>query len=62
MKFKPEFSQEILSDGTLEADYAQATRGRGRASQCVKCGKCEEICPQHLEIRSLLERTAQLFE
>lgn len=45
-----------------EADYAQATRGRGRASQCVKCGKCEEICPQHLEIRSLLDRTARMFE
>lgn len=45
-----------------EADYDQATRGRGRASQCVKCGKCEEICPQHLEIRSLLVQTAQLFE
>lgn len=42
--------------------YEKAVEGRGRASQCVKCGKCEEICPQHLEIRSLLERAAKVFE
>jgi len=34
----------------------------GKASDCIKCGMCEEACPQHLEIRSLLEEAASVFE
>ena len=26
-----------------------------RASNCIKCGACEKLCPQHLEIRKNLE-------
>lgn len=33
-----------------------------RASDCVKCGKCEKVCPQHLPIRQLLEDVAKKFE
>ena len=33
-----------------------------RASDCVKCGKCEKVCPQHLPIRQLLQRVAHEFE
>ena len=36
--------------------------GHGRASECVKCGKCEKVCPQHLEIRKLLAEVARTFE
>ncbi len=36
--------------------------GHGKASQCIKCGLCESICPQHLEIRDLLEKVAESFE
>lgn len=32
------------------------------ASSCVKCGQCEDICPQHLSIRDLLEDVAKEFE
>lgn len=34
----------------------------GKASECIKCGKCERSCPQHLEIRKLLEDVAEEFE
>ena len=34
----------------------------GKASDCVKCGRCEEVCPQHLPIRDLLEQVAEAFE
>ncbi len=37
------------------------TRDHGKASDCIKCGKCENICPQHLEIRKLLEGVAATF-
>ena len=33
-----------------------------KASECIKCGKCEETCPQHLPIRKHLEEVAEAFE
>ena len=33
-----------------------------KASECIKCGKCEAICPQHLKIRDLLVEVARTFE
>ena len=34
----------------------------GKASDCIKCGKCERVCPQHLKIRELLPKVAKAFE
>lgn len=34
----------------------------GKAGDCIKCGKCENICPQHLKIRDLLVDVAEEFE
>ena len=33
--------------------------GVGRPEDCIKCGKCERMCPQHLRIRSYLEMVAK---
>ena len=38
------------------------TKDGNKASDCLKCGKCEKICPQHLNIRELLEAVAAEFE
>ncbi|MBR3241980.1 MAG: aldo/keto reductase [Parasporobacterium sp.] len=37
-------------------------RGRKTADECIKCGKCEEVCPQKIEIRDELEKVAELFK
>ncbi len=36
--------------------------GHGKASECIRCGKCERVCPQHLPIRELLQKVAETFE
>ena len=38
-------------------------RGHGRkpAADCIKCGKCEQACPQHIKIRDELAELAVLF-
>jgi predicted aldo/keto reductase-like oxidoreductase len=38
------------------------TVNNGRASDCIRCGKCERVCPQHLPIRELLKQVAAEFE
>ncbi len=52
-----------LCDGNQDDDYGDIlTTGGGKASDCLRCGKCEKICPQHLEIRELLHKVAEEFE
>ena len=34
----------------------------GKASDCVECGRCETLCPQHLPIRKYLKDVAAHFE
>ena len=29
------------------------------ASECIKCGRCEQACPQHIQIRKELEKVAE---
>lgn len=49
-------------NGVSRRSYENAVNERGLASACVECGLCEEQCPQHLEIRSLLKDVAKMFE
>ena len=38
------------------------TVNHGKASECIGCGACERVCPQHLPIRKLLKDVASEFE
>ena len=53
---------------TLYGNYALAkgrhdwdVKGQGHhtASECIKCGACEGVCPQHIKIRDELERVCK---
>lgn len=55
--------KKVLNSWTQEFYYSTVlTVNNGKASDCIKCGACEYVCPQHLEIRSLLEDVAAEFE
>ena len=41
-------------------EYTIVTQDKGKASQCIQCGQCESVCPQHLPIISLLENCRPL--
>ncbi len=36
--------------------------GRKHASECIKCGVCEAVCPQHISIREKLEKVSKAFD
>ena len=42
--------------------YGNLTQAHGKASECIKCGKCEQHCPQHLPIREYLKDVAGELE
>lgn len=35
--------------------------GKQKPEECIRCGKCEEVCPQQIEIRKELEGVTELF-
>ena len=42
--------------------YLNIAGARGRASECLECRKCEEACPQHLNISGYLKEVSAAFD
>ena len=56
-------TKQLYHDWNADYYYEVVHTAPGRkASDCIKCGKCEKACPQHLPIRRLLEDVAREFE
>ena len=56
-------SKKVFHNWNTDYYYENVhTVNNGKASACIKCGKCEAACPQHLPIRELLVKVAEEFE
>ena len=42
--------------------YSGLKSRSGSASECIGCGQCEGVCPQHLPIISLLQEAAEILD
>ena len=48
-----------LNAAKRQEEWMVAGHGKKRASECIKCGKCEQVCPQHIQIREELVKAAE---
>lgn len=59
------YNYHVSREGKTSAPamyYETIIKDHGKASDCIKCGQCEERCPQHLPIRDYLEKAAEILE
>ena len=44
------------------ATYNRIAKDHGKASDCIECGRCEKVCPQHIPVIGELKAVAGHFE
>lgn len=50
------------NDERAKGSYGFMTRGKAKASDCIQCGQCESVCPQHIPIIQELQKAAAALE
>jgi predicted aldo/keto reductase-like oxidoreductase len=46
----------------IKQKYNQEVATAQRANNCIQCGQCENLCPQHLPVRKLLSEVAATLQ
>lgn len=52
----------MLQDPAAKLRYTRLLSDTAKASNCVRCGQCEPLCPQGIQIMDELEHVAELFK
>ena len=55
-------AKSIHKDWNSDWYFMVHTQDHGKPSDCIECGQCEGVCPQHLPIIQTLTETARIFE
>ena len=55
-------SKRVYNDWTSFRLYNEHISSNSKASDCIECGQCENICPQGLRIIDLLKEASKTFE
>ena len=48
--------------GDMKERYAALAADGGKASECIACGQCEDVCPQHIALIEVMKEAAAKFE
>ncbi|MDD3253225.1 MAG: aldo/keto reductase [Lachnospiraceae bacterium] len=48
-----------LGSAQHQENWLVGGHGKKKAAECIQCGKCEQVCPQHIAIREELSRVAE---
>lgn len=54
--------ESMTGDHQFVKDLYSWQTSDGRASSCINCGECEDMCPQQIDIIDQLEKAAELYE
>lgn len=54
--------EDMIKQISGEHKFGLLVASKGKASDCIKCGKCEKVCTQHLDIIKRLEQMAEWEE
>lgn len=49
-------------DGRPKMFYNNLTANTGKAKDCIACGQCERVCPQHLDIIELMRDASEKLD
>ena len=55
-------SLQFVYNNNHYQNYKQLIEKGGRAGDCLACGQCESVCPQHLPIITLLQEASEKLD